>query len=383
VAAGWLVGYGSERNLSSLDPGDIDLHDDRIGSHTMTATSVSAPPTDAPAPPRGSDFAHLSRLVKAEGLMERRRGYYLAKIALAFVLLAAGVTAMVILGNSWWQLAVAAYFAALFTQLGFLGHDAGHQQIFTSRKANDLVGLLCANLAVGLSYGWWVDKHVRHHANPNDEDRDPDVGAGALIFTTRQAEGAGRPGRLLYRYQAWTFFPLLTLEAINLHVSSVRHLMRRGEPGRGREAVLFGGHILGYLALVFSVMSPVHALVFIGVHQALFGLYLGCSFAPNHKGMPAVDAKDRACFLRRQVLTSRNVRRHWLTDAVLGGLNYQIEHHLFPSMPRPNLRQAQPIVERFCADVGVQYLQTGPVSSYVQALRHLNVIGRAARVQPA
>ncbi len=348
----------------------------------MTLMSVSPDPAQPSAPSRGSDFAHLARLVKAEGLMSRRRGYYLTKIVVGFLLVLLGVAAFVLLGNSWWQLTVAAYFAVIFTQIGFLGHDAGHRQIFASRRANDALGQICANLAIGLSYAWWVDKHVRHHAHPNDEDRDPDVGAGALVFTTRQAAAAGRTGRLLYRYQAWTFFPLLLLEALNLHVSSVRHLSQR-DTANVRESLLLGAHVAGYLLAVFSVMSPLHALAFIAVHQALFGLYLGSSFAPNHKGMPALSAIDHTCFLRRQVLTSRNVRRHWLTDAALGGLNYQIEHHLFPSMPRPNLRRAQPIVERFCADLGVQYLQTGPISSYVQALRHLDLIGRAARANPA
>jgi len=77
------------------------------------------------------------------------------------------------------------------------------------------------------------------------------------------------------------------------------------------------------------------------------------------------------------------VRGHWLTDVLLGGLNYQIEHHLFPSMPRPNLKRAQPIVERFCAQIRVSYVETGPITSYSQVLRHLDVIGRATRLQPA
>ena len=110
---------------------------------------------------------------------------------------------------------------------------------------------------------------------------------------------------------------------------------------------------MGYLAVVFLVLSPVKAVVFILVQQGLFGLYLGCSFAPNHKGMPILAADDHTDFLRRQVLTSRNVRGSWLVDFALGGLNYQIEHHLFPSMPRPNLRRAQPIVREFCRQHGL------------------------------
>ena len=312
--------------------------------------------------------------------MGRRRGYYAWKITLTVALTAAGAAAFVLLGNSWWQLTVATFFAVMFTQLGFLGHDAGHRQMFASHRANYLTGLMLANLAVGLSYGWWVDKHVRHHAHPNDENRDPDVEAGPLIFTTGQAGAASPAGRFFYRFQAWTFFPLLLLEAVNLRVGSIRYLSRPGNPHRGREALLLGVHLIGYLFAVFAVMSPLHAIAFIAVHQGLFGLYLGCSFAPNHKGMPALSAEDDRDFLRRQVLTSRNVNGNWFTDAALGGLNYQIEHHLFPSMPRPNLRYAQPIVQHFCTTTGVRYLATGPIASYAQALRHLDAIGRAARI---
>jgi fatty acid desaturase len=120
-------------------------------------------------------------------------------------------------------------------------------------------------------------------------------------------------------------------------------------------------------------------VVFLIVQQGLFGLYLGCSFAPNHKGMPILDATDKTDFLRRQVLTSRNVRGGWLTDFALGGLNYQIEHHLFPSMPRPNLRHSQTLIEAFCQQRELPYCQASLVGSYALAVRHLNSVGRPAR----
>jgi fatty acid desaturase len=133
-------------------------------------------------------------------------------------------------------------------------------------------------------------------------------------------------------------------QAVQLHVSSVQVLVRRGMRHRTWETLTLGLHAAGYLTAVLLVLPPVKAAVFIVVQQALFGLYLGCSFAPNHKGMPMLSADDQGDFLRRQVLTARNVRGNWLVAFALGGLNYQIEHHLFPSMPRPNLRRAQPII---------------------------------------
>src|SRR5579859_4952167 len=333
---------------------------------------------------RGTDFADLMRRVKAAGLLRRRPGYYAAKIAVTSGLLAAGWAGFILIGDSWWTLTVAAFLAIVFTQIGFLGHDAGHRQIFRSKRANYLVGLLHGNLAIGLSYGWWVDKHNRHHAHPNTEDKDPDIDIGALAFTAGQARAKRSPvTRLIAAHQRYLFLPLLLLEAVQLHVSSFQALVGRGLRHRIWEGLMLGLHVTAYLVVVLLVLSPVKAAVFIVVQQALFGLYLGCSFAPNHKGMPMLATDDRSDFLRRQVLTSRDVRGNWLVDFALGGLNYQIEHHLFPSMPRPNLRHAQPIIAQFCRQHGLAYCQTSLWRSYAQALHHLHHVGQPLRATTA
>ena len=131
-------------------------------------------------------------------------------------------------------------------------------------------------------------------------------------------------------------------------------------------------------ALVW-VLSPLQAIAFVVVQQGLFGLYLGCSFAPNHKGMPTLTEADQLDFLRRQVLTSRNVRGSRVVDWVLGGLNYQIEHHLFPNMPRPNLRRAQPLIRTFCQDYNLPYTEASLFGSYAEAVRHLHAVGAPLR----
>src|SRR5690348_576107 len=266
---------------------------------------LSAARTPA-APRRASDYAQLSRLVKQAGLLERRPGRYIWKITVTAALLAVGWAVFVLVGDSWWQLAVAAFLAVMFTQAGFLGHDAGHRQISGSRRASYLLGILCGNLGIGLSYGWWTGKHNRHHAHPNTEGADPDITMKVLAFTASQARASRGLPRLAFRYQAYLFFPLLLGEAVSLHVASIRALASRDSRSRSAEAALLAIHLTGYLAVVFLVLSPVKAVVFILVQQGLFGLYLGASFAPNHKGMPILGAADRSDFLRRQVLTSRN-----------------------------------------------------------------------------
>ena len=336
---------------------------------------VAAGPQEAS---RGTDYARLSRQVRQAGLLNRRTGHYAWRITITVGLLVGGWVAFLLVGDSWWQLAVAVYLAVMFTQLGFLGHDAGHRQISGSRRVSYVLGILLGNLGIGLSYGWWVSKHNRHHANPNTEDADPDIMMKALAMTGRQASASRGLSRIIFRCQAYLFFPMLLGEAASLHVASIRALAGRGSRRRPAEAVLLGLHMAGYLAVVFAVLSPAKAIFFILVQQGLFGFYMGASFAPNHKGMPILQPEDEHDFLRRQVLTSRNVRGGWFADLALGGLNYQIEHHLFPSMPRPNLRRSQALISDFCRQEGLPYCQTGLVRSYALALGYLNTVGRQA-----
>ncbi|MER6506226.1 acyl-CoA desaturase [Nonomuraea sp. NPDC001636] len=309
--------------------------------------------------------------------MERRPAYYAIRIGLVAALFAGGWTLFATVGDSWWQLGVAVLLAVAFAQVTLLAHDLAHGQVFRSRRRSRIAGLVVGNLTVGLSYGWWMDKHTRHHANPNHEDHDPDVAPDILIWSRRQAEASSGLPRFIGRWQAFLFFPLLTLEGLNLKVAGFRAL-RRVKGGR-TEGLLLVAHNLAYLAGVFAVLSPGKALAFLAVHQACYGVYLGCTFAPNHKGMPVLTAEDSLDFLRRQVLTSRNVRGGRLMNVALGGLNYQIEHHLFPGMPSANLRRARPLVRAYCRELGVAYVECGLVESWAQAMRHLHEVGAPLR----
>ena len=344
-------------------------------------SSIETPASSETGP--GSEFAALSRRVRQAGLLRRRRAWYAWRISGTAAALVAGWVLFVLAGDSWWQIAVAVLLAVVFAQLGFLGHDAGHRQIFATRRSNYALGVACGNLAIGLSYGWWVSKHNRHHAHPNTEGEDPDIMIGVLAFSGSRARAAAGLRRMIFRYQAWLLIPMLLLEGVSLHGSSIRALTRRRSTravrSRTAETALLALHFAAYLSAVFLLLSPVKAVVFILVQQGLFGFYLGCSFAPNHKGMPVLAPGEQVGFLRQQVLTSRNVRGGWLTDDALGGLNHQIEHHLFPSMPRPNLRRARPLIKAFCTERGLPYAEASLLGSYAQALRYLNQVGRQTR----
>jgi fatty acid desaturase len=329
----------------------------------------------------GSDFAALSRRITSERLMERRPAYYALRLGVVALMFVGGWTAFVLLGSSWWQLVTAAFLAVTFAQLGLVAHDLAHRQVFRTKRPSELAGMIAGNLGIGMSYGWWMDKHTRHHTNPNHDDLDPDVAPEVLIWATESALGRRGLKGFITRHQAALFFPLLTLLAVDLKVSSVKAI-RNGTVKRPvLESALLVVHFAAYLSAVFLVLSPLQAVVFVLVHQSLFGVYLGMTFAPNHKGMPHPTGDED--FLRKQVLTSRNVKGSWLADVALGGLNYQIEHHLFPGMPTPNLRKARPIVKAYCDELGVSYAETGLITSYRQALQHLHEVGAPARAEHA
>ncbi|MFF7355715.1 fatty acid desaturase family protein [Streptomyces filipinensis] len=350
-------------------------------THASVDAGVPAVRSRRSGPAAGSDFARLSRRIAEAGLLRRRPGYYTARLGLVTALTAAGWGAFLTLGDTWWQLAVAAFLALMFGQIALVAHDLAHRQVFRRGRPSETWGRFFGNLGIGMSYGWWMNKHTRHHANPNHEELDPDVAPDILVWSTAQARDSRGLARLIGGHQAWLFFPLLTLEGFNLHVAGVRALRSPGMKHRLLEGGLLFLHLAAYGSALFLVLPPGKAVAFLAVHQCLFGVYLGCTFAPNHKGMPTFSGDERPDFLRRQVLTSRNVRGGWFTDVLLGGLNHQIEHHLFPSMPTPHLRRAQGIVREYCAEIGVPYHETGLIRSYREALTHLHRVGEPIRRQ--
>ena len=352
-----------------------------ISTDALAAAGTPATPPRPPGSGGGSDFARLSRRISEAGLFRPRPGYYTARLTLVIAALVGAWWAFFALGDTWWQLAVAAGLALAFGQVALVAHDVAHRQVFRRRRPSEAWGRLMGNLGIGMAYGWWTHKHTRHHANPNHEELDPDVAPEILVWSTAQAGRSRGLARIIGGHQALLFLPLLTLEGFNLHVASVRALRSPTVKHRLLEGTLLGLHIVGYLSALFLVLPPGKAVAFLVVHQCLFGVYLGCTFAPNHKGMPTLTGAARPDFLRRQVLTSRNVRGGLLTDLLLGGLNHQIEHHLFPSMATPHLRRARPIVRDYCAEIGVPYHETGLLQSYREALTHLHRVGEPIRRQ--
>lgn len=350
----------------------------------MTSSPTST--VDASRPRRRdaatSSYRDLSATVRQAGLLDRTHGFYVGLLIALALALGGLVAGFVLLGDSWLQLLIAGGLGLVLTQFAFVAHEASHRQVLRSGPANDRLGRVLANGVVGISHTWWMSKHSRHHANPNQVGKDPDIEQDTISFLPESART--RTGLLaaLTRVQGYAFFPLLLLEGLNLHVTSVRSLLAR-ENGRPRdraiELVVLALRLSLYVAVLVWFLPLGLALAFLGVQLAVFGVYMGASFAPNHKGMAIIPAESRLDFLSKQVLTSRNISGGVLMSTLMGGLNFQIEHHLFPSMPRPHLTRARLLVREHCAAHGVPYTETTLLHSYRIVVRYLNEVGLAAR----
>ncbi|GAB3806220.1 acyl-CoA desaturase [Humibacter antri] len=321
-------------------------------------------------------FHQLTVEANDAGLMRRRYGFYWAMMVFWMLATVAILAGVVLLGDTWFQLILAAMLGVVMAQLGFLGHEAAHQEVFASANWNEWAARVLGGLFTGLSYGWWVDKHGRHHANPNKEREDPDAEGGVLSFTPEGTDRRTGLAARIGKYQGFYFTPLLLFEGFSLHVDSVKNIVAGKEVTHRWAEVLFVGiRVVGYLAFLFIVLPPWIAVAFVAVQVAVFGFLLGGAFSPNHIGMPTVPHDADIDFLRRQVHMSRNIRGGPLVHFFMGGLEYQVEHHLFPMAPRPNLPALQKIVKTHCADHGIPYTERSLSEAFATIIAYLNQVG--------
>lgn len=328
------------------------------------------------ANPHVASFLDLAEKVNDAGLMRRCYGFYWRRILFWTLSIIGVLIGVALLGDSWWQLIFAVLLGLAMSQLGFISHEAAHQEIFLSRKWNEWTSRVIAGLFIGLSYGWWVDKHGRHHANPNKERSDPDVGSGVFSLTPENTDKRTGLAAKLARYQGWYFLPLLPFEGFSLHFSSVKAILTAPRIRHRWAEILFVGiRLIGIPVYLFIVLPFWVALAFIFVQTLAFGLLLGGAFAASHIGMPTVPHDVKLDFLRRQVHMSRNIRGNRVVHFLMGGLQYQVEHHLFPRTPRPNLPALQKLVREHCAHHRIPYSETTLGEAYGIIIRYLNQVG--------
>ncbi|HEY4867172.1 MAG TPA: acyl-CoA desaturase [Candidatus Dormibacteraeota bacterium] len=326
---------------------------------------MNAIPADVGSVHAEADYAELRREVLAAGLLDRAYGYYLFRAGSCFAMLTAAIViALVSSPTPAWLIVSAALLGFCIVQVALIGHDAGHREVFRSPARNDLLGLACWSLVAGVAFWYWNDRHNAHHGHTNDPENDPDIqGGGLLAFTEEEARDRTGWRLLALRHQGLLIWLSAGLLALWFRLESIVYVLRELRGRRRATELALAGANSGVWALAVISLGWKGAALFL-ITQICGSVYLAALIAPNHKGMPVWARDAPVTFLQRQVLGSRNVNSHPLWDYLFGGLNYQIEHHLFPNMPRVNLRRCREIVRPFCAARGLEYTEVGPLASY-------------------
>ena len=253
----------------------------------------------------------------------------------------------------------------LFAQGTFIAHDIAHNQVFRSYRLKQIIGTLWFSVLFGASMRWWEKKHDLHHAHPNELGVDPDVQV-PLAFSEEHFKHLGKLHAKISRHQRWLFFGILSFARTSLYFGTFADLFKRHDHIALTEAFLIVINLLLYFLFVFHFLSLATALFFLAIVFWSQSMNIGLAFAPNHKGMPLLPKGTKLDFMTRQIMTSRNINPGLCSDFFYGGLNYQIEHHLFPTLPRHNLRRASQITKEFCASQGIDYLEVSPIESIRQ-----------------
>ncbi|CAK4081887.1 unnamed protein product [Aphanomyces euteiches] len=338
-------------------------------------------------------YRKLRLEVKRMGLYNASMMYYLYKSlsTLSIALIAAYIcfntesTAM--------YMVAACILGLFYQQCGWLAHDFGHQQVFANHALNDFATMMIGNVWQGFSCGWWKNKHNTHHAIPNlhtDHDigylGDPDIDTMPILawsFKMAKTVESGSWGVFFVKNQAILYFPILLLARVSWVHQSYKYVFQGVGPAGTYDPLKYplverAGLITYYLwnlALVyFSGMSFLQAISFIWVSQASCGLFLALVFSIGHNGMAVFDRDEKPDFWKLQVLTTRNVSGSWFIDWFMGGLNYQVDHHLFPMVPRHHLPALNVLVKSLCKQYAVPYHETGFVDGLVEVVAKLKEI---------
>lgn len=324
------------------------------------------------------DFPALMARLKDEGLYRRRPFFYATHFTVWMTGVAAACGLLLAFDHALIQLAGAVLFAVSQVQLGFLMHDLGHNQVFKSQRTNQWVSSVMSAAMLGMSNGWWCHKHNQHHAEPNHVDLDPDLDIPLLAFSPEDAASARGIRRLVVRYQSLLFLPMLCFAGYGMRINSIKQVLSRRKKMDWVEFALILLHLSTYAAIILWTGAIWVGLLAAFIHQSILGVYLGLSFATNHKGMELIDGESKLSFFEKQIVTTRNLKPNWLTDFTFGALGVQIEHHLFPHMPRPSLRRASRAVREWCHKHDLPYHETGFFRGIGEVLAHLHEISRAA-----
>lgn len=262
-------------------------------------------------------------------------------------------------------------------QFGFLVHDTQHGQVFTTKSANKVSGFILSNLICGISYAWWGEKHITHHKNPNNTELDPDI-YPQFSYSAEEAVNKSGIYRFIAKYQAYFYVLIVMWSTCYFRYLSIRYLIAKPVKWKQMEIVLLSFHHSLYAGIFLLSTNFTTGLCLLLISYIVSGIYMAFIFTPNHMGMPInIGLNDDV--LKPQIESTRNVRAGLITDFVFGGLNYQIEHHLYPKVSRFELAALSTRVKEYCNENSFHYHEVTVVEAYKEIFSYLHGVGSTLR----
>jgi fatty acid desaturase len=269
-----------------------------------------------------------------------------------------------------WLLLAPVCAVAMLT-MGFVGHDAGHYAVSRKRWVNDFWGQFGMTFLCGMSFGFWRSRHNQHHSHCQEVGGDPDMHFGVLFSVYPQSANWQTPlGRFFLRIQKWAFWPLSSLYWVTLRYDGIRDLFQRPKETK-IDRFLMPLHWIVLVVIPGLVLGwPTTILAYVTV-SCLSSVMTASVFIPNHIGMRRLGPDEKTSYLDQQVSTSRNILNPPFLDFYYGGLNSQIEHHLFPRVAHHRYRAMRPIVRAFCEKRGISYHEASLYRALASVGNHL------------
>jgi fatty acid desaturase len=323
-------------------------------------------------------YRQLREEAQAAGVFEPAPWFHPLWLTAAVGLYALGYCGLLLVPSLPLRLLAAGLVAFSTLQLGLLAHEAGHSAVSRQPGLRGLVGHLCDTLLAGVSFSYWNSTHNPHHTGTQRLGDDPDLRFATFSMDLRSARERRGFGRWFTRHQV-ALLPLgIALWGFSLRFDGWVYALRQGRRGLVDLSLLIL-HAVLWIAVPVSLLGWPAALGHYALVTLITGPYMGGLFVVNHVGMPVLETGDRLPFLLHQIRTSRNFGQGWLRDVICCGLNLQIEHHLFPSVPYLRLRRLRPLVQRLCEQNDIPYRDMSFLGACREVTRHLAEVARAAR----
>ena len=341
-------------------------------------------------------YRQLYKRIQSEGLFDCNYTAYLVescRYAMLFILF------LVALRASWFGTS-GMFLGMLWHQLVFTCHDAGHMGITHDFQTDTIIGIAVADFIGGLSLGWWKRSHNVHHIVTNSPEHDPDIehmpffAISHRFFDSLRSTYYDRVmsydfmAKSMIRYQHYLYYPVLLLGRFNLYRQSWQFLILGQGPRKGSArwhrwleiaGQVFFWFWFGYLVVYKSIPTAAARWAFVLVsHMVTAPLHVQITL--SHFAMSTTDLGVTESFPQKMLRTTMDVNCPQWLDFLHGGLQFQAIHHLFPRIPRHNLRRTQKLVQEFCRDVGIPYALYGFVDGNKEVLGRLADVGRQAAI---